>query len=245
MLPSVPIHERTLKVWTLYETTSVGAKVFVCRLSTHHFSYFGMLHMLRAQKFVAFSYWPLWKLLGGGTECHQLTPDHHCSCILRFVWKPHHKTFKVYFKCIIRKRPRRGLCFTAFFQNMSLFLIFEAYGKEKFLTYSEAHNQLGTPGGAKSFPRGAKIFEICPIFLKYAQHIFLEGANNFLGGGFHPLALPLVTGLPIVIQGPFSLKTDLNSAESCHLLKHYHNFFISSFCGGLHDVIAVGFIFQK
>jgi len=36
----------------------------------------------------------------------------------------------------------------------------------------QARSQLGTPGGAKSFPRGAKIFELCPIVLNYVQHIF-------------------------------------------------------------------------
>ena len=34
-------------------------------------------------------------------------------------------------------------------------------------TFNQARNQLGTPGGAKSFVRGAQIFK-----LQYVQHIF-------------------------------------------------------------------------
>jgi len=43
----------------------------------------------------------------------------------------------------------------------------------------QARNKLGTPGGTKSFPRGAKIFELCPIFLSYVQHVFPGGGNVF------------------------------------------------------------------
>jgi len=40
------------------------------------------------------------------------------------------------------------------------------------LRKDQARNQLGTPGGAKSSPRGTQIFEQCPIFLNCVQHIF-------------------------------------------------------------------------
>ena len=46
----------------------------------------------------------------------------------------------------------------------------------------QARNQPGTPGGAKSFLRGAQIFVLCPIVLNYVQHIFPGVAKNFLGG---------------------------------------------------------------
>ena len=45
----------------------------------------------------------------------------------------------------------------------------------------QARSQFGTPEEAKSFPRGAKFFELCPIFLNYVQHIFQGKAKNFLG----------------------------------------------------------------
>jgi len=43
----------------------------------------------------------------------------------------------------------------------------------------QARNQLGTPGGAKSFLRGGKFFKLCPIALKYVQHIFPGGGKVF------------------------------------------------------------------
>ena len=43
--------------------------------------------------------------------------------------------------------------------------------------YKQARNQLGTPGGAKSFPRAP-----CPIFLSCVQQIFPGRAKKFLGG---------------------------------------------------------------
>ena len=43
----------------------------------------------------------------------------------------------------------------------------------------QARNQLGTPGGAKSFLRRAQIFKLFPIASNYVQHIFPGGANNF------------------------------------------------------------------
>ena len=37
-------------------------------------------------------------------------------------------------------------------------------------------------GGAKIFPREVQIFEQCPIFINYVQHIFPGGgAKNFVG----------------------------------------------------------------
>jgi len=44
---------------------------------------------------------------------------------------------------------------------------------------SQVRNQLGTPGGAKRFLRGAQFFELCPILLNYVQHIFIEGEKKF------------------------------------------------------------------
>ena len=54
-----------------------------------------------------------------------------------------------------------------------------------------ARNQLGTPGGAKSFLRGAQIFGLCPIALNHVQHIFPGGGEKFSRGGFALPALPL------------------------------------------------------
>ena len=47
----------------------------------------------------------------------------------------------------------------------------------------QARNQLGTPGGSKSFLRG-------PNFWNHVQHIFPEGGENFFRGGFGPPASP-------------------------------------------------------
>jgi len=46
----------------------------------------------------------------------------------------------------------------------------------------QAHNQLGTPGGAQSALRGAQFFKVYPIFLSYGQHIFQGGRIKFYGG---------------------------------------------------------------
>ena len=55
----------------------------------------------------------------------------------------------------------------------------------------QARSQLGTPGGAKSFLRGAQIFwTMSNSFKLYPTH-FSGGAKNFLGGD----SPPLVTGL--------------------------------------------------
>jgi len=46
---------------------------------------------------------------------------------------------------------------------------------------AQIRNQLGTPGAATSFLRGAQIFKLCPIVSNYALHIFPWGAKNFPG----------------------------------------------------------------
>jgi len=43
--------------------------------------------------------------------------------------------------------------------------------------------------GSQSFLKGAKLFTLCPIDLKYVQNIVLGEAKIFLGGLRHP-ALP-------------------------------------------------------
>jgi len=43
----------------------------------------------------------------------------------------------------------------------------------------QARNQLGTPGGTKSFPRVAKFFKLCRILSKYVQQIFPKGRKVF------------------------------------------------------------------
>ena len=53
--------------------------------------------------------------------------------------------------------------------------------KTKRLLDLQARNQLGTTGGEKSFLRGGKFFEICPIVSKYVQHIFSLETQIFLG----------------------------------------------------------------
>jgi len=78
--------------------------------------------------------------------------------------------------CVVRRAgPQPGLRFGG---------ASNIFKREKFLflLYVQIRNQLGTSGGAKSFPRGAQIFELCPIFFNYVQHIFSQGAKNILGG---------------------------------------------------------------
>jgi len=52
---------------------------------------------------------------------------------------------------------------------------------------------LGHQEGRRVFRDGLKIFEICPIFSNYIQHIFSVGRNVCIG--FSPPCAPLVTGL--------------------------------------------------
>ena len=56
---------------------------------------------------------------------------------------------------------------------------------------------LGSQEGRRVFREGTKIFELCPIFLNYVQHIFPGGRKFFQRGLRPPCAHPLVTGLPI------------------------------------------------
>jgi len=60
---------------------------------------------------------------------------------------------------------------------------------------AQAHNQLGTPGGAKSFLGGAQIFFTMSSSFKRCQTLFSRGAKNVLG----QVSPPLVTGR----VGPF------------------------------------------
>ena len=62
----------------------------------------------------------------------------------------------------------------------------------------QARNQLGTPGGPRSFWEGPKFFKLCPIILNYVQHIFPGGGKKFCRVDFARPAPPLVTGLPII-----------------------------------------------
>ena len=47
-------------------------------------------------------------------------------------------------------------------------------------TRLQARNQLRTPGGAESFLRGAQVFTLFSIDLKYVLNIFPEGKKKFL-----------------------------------------------------------------
>jgi len=55
--------------------------------------------------------------------------------------------------------------------------ISEYYFLKNHHTLIQAGNQLGTPGGAKSFQEGPNFCELCPIFSNYVQHIFPGGKN--------------------------------------------------------------------
>jgi len=65
----------------------------------------------------------------------------------------------------------------------------------------QARNQLGTPGGVKSFLRGAQIFwTMSNIFKLYPTH-FSRGGEKISRGSFVPPASPLVTGLRVCMLG--------------------------------------------
>jgi len=49
---------------------------------------------------------------------------------------------------------------------------------------------LGHQEGQRGFREGSKFIETCPIFLKYAKHIFPEGAKKFSRGASPPCAPP-------------------------------------------------------
>ena len=56
--------------------------------------------------------------------------------------------------------------------------------------YKQARNQLGTPGGAKSFPRGAKSFWTMSNVFKLCPKHFSRGGEKFLGRASSPLRPP-------------------------------------------------------
>jgi len=56
--------------------------------------------------------------------------------------------------------------------------------------FAQARNQLGIPGGAKSFLRGAQFFYLCPIVFNFVQHIF-PGGQTFFYGDLRPLIPPI------------------------------------------------------
>jgi len=60
-----------------------------------------------------------------------------------------------------------------------------------FFGVCQARNQLGTPGGAMSFPRGAKIFWTMSNSFKLCPTHFSRVGENFSRG----VSPPLVTGL--------------------------------------------------
>ena len=57
--------------------------------------------------------------------------------------------------------------------------------KTKHLLDFQARNQFGTPGGEKSFLRGA-VFKPYPMVSKYVQHNFPLGTKIFLGEASSP-----------------------------------------------------------
>jgi len=57
-------------------------------------------------------------------------------------------------------------------------------------TCHQARNQLGTPGGAKSFPRGAQIFGTMSNVFKRRPTHFSRGGEKFLGGNLPPCVPP-------------------------------------------------------
>jgi len=89
-----------------------------------------------------------------------------------------------------------------YFWNCKKYTIFissytaDATNKDK--QYSQARNQLGTPGGAKIFLRGAQIFLTMSNSFKIYPTNFSRGAKNILGGASTP-ASPLVMGLTTVV----------------------------------------------
>jgi len=66
-------------------------------------------------------------------------------------------------------------------------------GKNEHATFLQARNQLGTPGGAKSFLRDPKYFKLCPTH-------FSRRGEKFCRKGEASLRFPLVTGLHFPIS---------------------------------------------
>ena len=62
------------------------------------------------------------------------------------------------------------------------------FGPSSFLATS--WRRAWTPGGAKSFLRGGNFFKLCPIALKYVQHIFPGGGGKKFCRGGKPPAPP-------------------------------------------------------
>jgi len=60
--------------------------------------------------------------------------------------------------------------------------------------FAQARNQLGTPGGAKSFLRGVQNFKTMSNTFQYAQQIFVGEGEKICKGDFALLS-PLVTSL--------------------------------------------------
>ena len=67
-------------------------------------------------------------------------------------------------------------------------------GRSLVLSSRQARNQLWTPGGAKSFLRGAKIFGTMSNIFKLRPTHFSKGDKKFSRGGFAP---PMVTDLVV------------------------------------------------
>ena len=63
-------------------------------------------------------------------------------------------------------------------------ILFRSVSKD-FFAGGQARNQLGTPGGRRVFWEWPNSFKLCPIVLKYVQHIFL-GGQKIIQGGFAP-----------------------------------------------------------
>ena len=94
------------------------------------------------------------------------------------------------------------------------------YESEHSDTSIQACNQLGTPGGAKSFLGGAKFFELCPVVLNDVQHIFPGGSKIFLGG-FWPLCpSPGYAPASIYCRKP-DFKSDLEHLRALKVLTPY------------------------
>jgi len=82
-------------------------------------------------------------------------------------------------------------------------------------SYRQASNQLGTPGGAKSFLRGAQTFwTMSKIFKLYPTHFSREG-ENFSRGGFRLPCAP--SGYGPAYHGWLSMMTwsESPSFQSC------------------------------
>jgi len=94
-------------------------------------------------------------------------------------------------KCKSLTSPQAVVQVTIFWSNVLALRVtcVETYKRLAFIywqAYTQARNQLATPGGAKSFLRGDKFFTLCPIDLNYFQNIFPGG--GYFSGVFAPTA---------------------------------------------------------